>query len=100
MSKIKVNLDFEELDKLPIEDYNELERKYLDFVQKLLISTEEDYCKKKGITLEEVKSDFKSYRKMRIAVDRRKQIKEATKNLMGFNKMLRLFTERNNDSSS
>ena len=87
--KIQVDLDFEQLDKLPIEEYNKLERQYLEFVTKLMTSSEEDYCRKKGTTRKEVMKDYISYSKMRNAMNKRKQIKKATGTLMKFNRMLR-----------
>lgn len=85
--KIRVDFNFEELDKLPIEKYNELEEKYLEFVTKLLTSNEEDYCKKKG--WDRKKLTFEQQGKMRRAVNNRKYVKIAGENLMMFNRGMR-----------
>lgn len=88
---MEINLDFEYLDKLPVEEYNKIERRFLDYFQKLLISSEEDYCKKKGLSREEIFKNYKLYSNMRIAVDKRKAIKKEKRNLMMFNRMMRPF---------
>ena len=87
--KIYVSPDFEYLDTLPIEQYNKLEEDFLIFVTKEITRTEEDYCKKKGLTLKEVRKDFKLHNKMRNAVNQRKYMKKLIRDLMGFNKVLR-----------
>jgi hypothetical protein len=89
MDKLKINLNFEELDKLPAEQYNKLESKYLEYLTKLVTSTEEDYCKKKGVSRKEILKNYETYSKMRNAVNQRKNIKEATKTCMMFNRVLR-----------
>ena len=84
---MRVDLNFEELDKLPIEKYRKLEESYLEFVQKLLIYSEEDYCKKKGLNKNNLTSE--QHQKMRNAINQRKNLKIASQNLMMFNKPLR-----------
>lgn len=84
---IRIDFNFEELDKLPIEKYNELNEKYLAYVNKLLIENEKDYCKKKGWDIN--KLTFEQQSKMRNAVNHRKKLKIAGDNLLMFNKGLR-----------
>ena len=85
--KFRIDFNFEELDKLPIEQYNKLEEEYLKFVTKLLIYSEEDYCKKKGLNIKNL--TFEQHQKMSKAINQRKQLKIASQNLMMFNKPLR-----------
>ena len=85
--KIRVDLNFEEIDKLPIEQYRRLEEEYLKFVTKLLTHSEEDYCKKKGLDKKHL--TFEQHQKMRNAINQRKNVKIASQNLMMFNKPLR-----------
>ncbi len=87
--KLYISPDFEYLDTLPPEQYNKLEEAFLNFVVKERTKAEEDYCKKKGMTLEKVMKDFKLYSKMGKAINQRKYMKKLTKDLMGFNKVLR-----------
>ncbi len=90
MKNIQIDLDFEELDKLPPEQYNELERQYLDYFTKLCNEADLDYCRKKGIDMEKTwKENPILIVKMRRAVNRRKEIIRARDNLMRFNKVLR-----------
>ena len=89
MKGIEVSPNFEYLDTLPPEEYNKIEMQYLEFVQKAIIDAEDNYCKKKGLTKKEIMKDYNSYRNMTNAVNKRKLIKKLTKDLMGFNKMLR-----------
>jgi len=89
MSKIEIDLDFEYLDKLPYEEYNKLEEKFLEVVVKSITKAEEDYCRKKDTTREKIQKDFISYNKMRNAIDKRKNIRKLANTLMKFNKVLR-----------
>jgi len=89
MTKIEIDLDFEYLDKLPYEEYNKLEEQFLKLVVKAINKAEEDYCRKKGTTRQEIEKDFRSYSKMRKAIDKRKNIKKLANTLMKFNKILR-----------
>lgn len=90
---MEIEIDFEELDKLPIEKYNKLEEKFLKLLTKFIISAEDNYCKKKKLTRKQVLNDYNLYKKMRTAINERKSIKKASKTLMRFNKLLRPFVK-------
>lgn len=86
---LKIDLDFEELDKLPPEQYNQLESKFLKLFQEAITKAEEDYCKKKGTTKEEINKDYNKYKNMQNAINNRKEIKKFKNTCMKFNRMLR-----------
>lgn len=103
MTKIKIDLDFEELDKLPFEEYNKLEEKYLRYLEWLIDSAERDYCRKRGTIKSKIMKNYVSYKKMMNAINNRKAVKKATETCMRFNRMLRPYIkekskEKQNDA--
>ena len=87
--KIDVDLNFEEIDKLPIDEYRKLEERFIKMLTKSIGLTQEDYCKKKGWKLNEILQDYPKYHKMMIAVNKRKFLRKLANTCMMFNKLLR-----------
>lgn len=95
---MKITFDLEwwdkKIDELSFEEKNILEKRFLDYMIKLLNREEKDYCKKKGLDHKTIRKDYNAYEKMRKAVNNRKVIRNASNILLSFNPMARRFLRK------
>ena len=91
--KIEIKLNFNVIDKLPIEQQRKLEEKCLKILTDAIYNAEKDYCRKKGVVYsDKVLMDYPFYLKMMKAINKRKQIILLTETCMMFNPLIRNFT--------
>lgn len=83
--KINIDLDWDYLYKLPTEEYNKFTEKYLEFATNKLIEMENDCCKKKGKTKNNLTP--KERNNMRLAINKRRDGKKLGENMLRLNKL-------------